>query len=69
MVPYAPISKKLLEALEELGGTEILPCSDSRRCLASTAISSPLAVDEFIAEFGNWMEPETGVIKAVLHMN
>ena len=25
--------------------------------------------DEFIGEFPNWLKPETGVIKAVLHMN
>ncbi len=25
--------------------------------------------DEFIGEFPNWLNPETGVIKAVLHMN
>ena len=32
-------------------------------------LSHHASYDEFIAEFGNWMEPETGVIKAVLHMN
>ena len=25
--------------------------------------------DEFIGEFPNWLKPETGVIKAVLHMS
>jgi len=25
--------------------------------------------DDFIGEFPNWLKPETGVIKAVLHMN
>ena len=32
-------------------------------------LSHHASYDEFIAEFANWMEPETGVIKAVLHMN
>jgi hypothetical protein len=29
----------------------------------------PDSYDEFIGEFPNWLKPETGVIKAVLHMN
>ncbi len=32
-------------------------------------LSHHASYDDFIAEFSNWIKPETGVIKAVLHMN
>ena len=32
-------------------------------------LSHHASYDDFIAEFANWIMPETGVIKAVLHMN
>jgi 2-desacetyl-2-hydroxyethyl bacteriochlorophyllide A dehydrogenase len=32
-------------------------------------LSHQASYDEFIGEFPNWIKPETGVIKAVLHMN
>jgi len=32
-------------------------------------LSHQASYDDFIGEFTNWLKPETGVIKAVLHMN
>jgi 2-desacetyl-2-hydroxyethyl bacteriochlorophyllide A dehydrogenase len=32
-------------------------------------LSHQASYDDFIGEFPNWLKPETGVIKAVLHMN
>ena len=32
-------------------------------------LSHHASYDDFIAEFSNWIKPETGIIKAVLHMN
>jgi len=32
-------------------------------------LSHQAGYDDFIGEFTNWLKPETGVIKAVLHMN
>ena len=32
-------------------------------------LSHRASYDDFIDEFPNWLKPETGIIKAVLHMN
>ena len=32
-------------------------------------LSHQASYDDFIDEFPNWLKPETGIIKAVLHMN
>ena len=31
-------------------------------------LSHSAGYDEFVGEFQNWLKPETGVIKAILHM-